>query len=73
MMSAERTVKSASFPTAIAPLLRHQFETTVVPGHFFEAPQHFRIGIGGPTDALEQGLARISTALKTGIKRVRAR
>ena len=44
-------------------LLRHEFETTVVPGHFFEAPQHFRIGIGGPTDILEEGLARISTAL----------
>ena len=44
-------------------LLRNEFETTVVPGHFFEAPQHFRIGIGGPTDILEQGLDRISRAL----------
>jgi aspartate/methionine/tyrosine aminotransferase len=45
-------------------LLRTEFETTVVPGHFFEAPEHFRIGIGGPTDILEQGLARISEALQ---------
>ena len=44
-------------------LLREEFETTVVPGHFFEAPQHFRVGIGGPTDVLEQGLNRISRAL----------
>jgi aspartate/methionine/tyrosine aminotransferase len=44
-------------------LLRNEFETTVVPGHFFEAPEHFRIGIGGPTDTLEQGLAQISSAL----------
>ncbi len=43
--------------------LRQEFETTVVPGHYFEAPQHFRLGIGGPTDELEQGLERISTAL----------
>ena len=44
-------------------LLRKEFETTVVPGHFFEAPEHFRIGIGGSTDVLEQGLERISKAL----------
>jgi aspartate/methionine/tyrosine aminotransferase len=45
-------------------LLRNEFETTVVPGHFFEEPEYFRIGIGGPTDILEQGLARISEALQ---------
>ena len=45
-------------------LLRNEFETTVVPGHFFEAPEHFRVGIGGPTDTLEQGLERISRALE---------
>lgn len=44
-------------------LLRNEFETTVVPGHFFEAPEHFRLGIGGQTDVLEQGLERISAAL----------
>jgi aspartate/methionine/tyrosine aminotransferase len=45
-------------------LLRSEFETTVVPGHFFEAPEHFRIGIGGPTDTVEEGLARTSKALE---------
>lgn len=49
-------------------LLRNEFETTVVPGHFFEAPQHFRIGIGGPSDVLEQGLERVSAALSRAIK-----
>jgi aspartate/methionine/tyrosine aminotransferase len=43
--------------------LREEFETTVVPGRFFEAPLHFRIGIGGPTDILAQALERISVAL----------
>ena len=43
--------------------LRDQFETTVVPGHFFGAPEHFRIGIGGPTEILQHGLERISSAL----------
>jgi aspartate/methionine/tyrosine aminotransferase len=44
-------------------MLREEFETTVVPGHFFESPQHFRLGIGGPTDVLEQGLERLGAAL----------
>ena len=46
-------------------LLRIEFETTVVPGRFFEAPQHFRIGIGGTTEVLEQGLERVGKALDT--------
>jgi aspartate/methionine/tyrosine aminotransferase len=66
----------SEFGTSVAPRLRNgnveefcevlrtQFETTVVPGHFFEAPEHFRIGFGGPTDILEQGLERIASALK---------
>ncbi|MEY2545625.1 MAG: hypothetical protein QOG48_742 [Verrucomicrobiota bacterium] len=45
-------------------VLRHKFETSVVPGHFFEAPEHFRIGLGGPTDILAEGLERIASALK---------
>jgi Aspartate/tyrosine/aromatic aminotransferase len=49
-------------------LLRQEFETTVVPGSFFESPQHFRVGIGGKTEdvgvALQQlgnGLDRLAT------------
>lgn len=44
-------------------LLREKYETTVVPGSFFELPTHFRIGIAGPTDNLEHGLERIGRAL----------
>jgi aspartate/methionine/tyrosine aminotransferase len=44
--------------------LRDEFETAVVPGRFFEAPSHFRVGFGGPTATVEQGLARLSAALK---------
>jgi len=44
-------------------LLRSEFETSVVPGHFFEAPQYFRIGIGGATETLEAGLERVGKAL----------
>jgi len=44
-------------------LLREQYETSVVPGHFFEMPEHFRIGIGIPTDILQKGLERLGAAL----------
>lgn len=44
-------------------LLREKYETTVVPGHFFEMPQHFRIGIGGETADLRVGLERLGAAL----------
>jgi aspartate/methionine/tyrosine aminotransferase len=45
--------------------LRDQFDTSVVPGEFFEQPQHFRIGLCGPTENLRAGLDRISMALET--------
>ena len=44
-------------------LLRSKFETSVVPGRFFEMPQHFRIGIGGTTEMTAEGLQRLARAL----------
>lgn len=44
-------------------LLREKYETSVVPGRFFEAPEHFRIGIAGDTETLEKGLERLGKAL----------
>jgi aspartate/methionine/tyrosine aminotransferase len=44
-------------------LLREKYETTVVPGSFFEMPAHFRVGIAGDTDVLEEGLKRLGSAL----------
>ncbi|HUR20256.1 MAG TPA: pyridoxal phosphate-dependent aminotransferase [Vicinamibacterales bacterium] len=35
----------------------------VAPGHFFDAPQHFRISLAGRTDRLAEGLDRLSQAL----------
>lgn len=50
-------------PEVFFKLLREKYETTVVPGKFFEMPQHFRIGIGGETAELREGLERLSSAL----------
>ena len=44
-------------------LLAEKYETSVVPGRFFEMPQHFRIGIGGDTATLTEGLRRVGAAL----------
>ncbi len=50
-------------------LLREKYETTVVPGRFFEMPPHFRLGIGGDTAELRSGLERLSSALDEFAKR----
>ncbi|MDQ2936633.1 MAG: pyridoxal phosphate-dependent aminotransferase [Acidobacteriota bacterium] len=44
-------------------LLGEKYETSVVPGSFFEMPAHFRVGMGGDSDTLAQGLERLGSAL----------
>ncbi len=44
-------------------LLREKYETSVVPGRFFEMPEHFRIGLGGEPEMLVEGLSRLGAAL----------
>jgi aspartate/methionine/tyrosine aminotransferase len=49
--------------TQMCAIAREKYETTVVPGEHFEMPDHFRIGIGGETEMLEEGLRRLGLAL----------
>ncbi|HEV7798994.1 MAG TPA: pyridoxal phosphate-dependent aminotransferase [Pyrinomonadaceae bacterium] len=44
-------------------LLREKYETSVVPGSFFEMPAHFRIGMGGDSETFVAGLDRLGSAL----------
>jgi aspartate/methionine/tyrosine aminotransferase len=44
-------------------LLRQDYQTSVVPGSFFEMPDHFRLGFAGDTESLKVGLERIQAAL----------
>ena len=46
--------------------LRTKFETSAVPGRFFEMPDHFRIGMGVNTEMFAEGLNRIGRALIDG-------
>jgi len=45
-------------------LLSEKYETSVVPGRFFEMPQHFRVGIGCDSETLKEGLERLGLALE---------
>jgi len=49
--------------SGLCKLLREKYETSVVPGEYFEMPDHFRIGIGGELAPLEEGLRRLDLAL----------
>ncbi len=43
--------------------LAREFDTDVVPGRFFQAPAHFRLGFGGRPEVLSEGLAQLGRAL----------
>ena len=49
--------------SAFAERLLHEYETAIVPGRFFDAPAHFRLGFGGATEALRGGVASLRRAL----------
>ena len=40
-----------------------EHQTALGPGAFFDAPAHFRLGYGGDTEKIREGLARVSAAL----------
>jgi histidinol-phosphate/aromatic aminotransferase/cobyric acid decarboxylase-like protein len=48
---------------ALLARLRAEYETTAVPGRFFEMPDHFRIGMGVNTEMFREGLRRLDLAL----------
>lgn len=43
--------------------LREEFEVSVVPGRFFETPDHIRIGVGGETEGVRLALAQLALGL----------
>jgi aspartate/methionine/tyrosine aminotransferase len=44
--------------------LREKYNTSVVPGKYFDMPQYFRIGIGGEPEMTREGLKRLASALE---------
>jgi aspartate/methionine/tyrosine aminotransferase len=43
--------------------LHEKHETAIVPGRFFESPQHFRIGMCAEPELFKIGVARLGAAL----------
>jgi aspartate/methionine/tyrosine aminotransferase len=43
--------------------LREKYEVSVVPGSFFEMPDHFRIGVGTTTAAIKEALPQLGAGL----------
>jgi len=62
-------VRDAASSDALAAYLLANEKTMIVPGRFFDAPAHFRIGLGVKPDVLEGGLAAICRALDAGAHR----
>lgn len=44
-------------------LLREKYNTAVVPGRFFESPQHFRLGMCAEPELFSEGVKRLGAAL----------
>ncbi len=53
---------------ALCQLLRDKYETSVVPGSFFEAPEHFRMFLGAETADFNEALDRLAAALHESSK-----
>lgn len=54
---------TAGSANELCALLREKYETSVVPGLFFEMPDHIRIGFGCDSEMLAGGLERLGAAL----------
>jgi len=59
-------IRGVNDASAFAERLMNETRTAVVPGRFFEAPAHFRLGYGGDTEKLRGGLERLAGALDAG-------
>jgi hypothetical protein len=44
-------------------LLHDRYDAAVVPGRWFEIPDHFRVGFGLPSLEFEEALGRLGSAL----------
>jgi aspartate/methionine/tyrosine aminotransferase len=48
---------------SLCEILRRDFETSVVPGRFFESRDRFRIGVGMPTESVREALQKLELGL----------
>lgn len=72
LQAPEHIAGTVSFPRVVrgdaervCEVARVRFDTAVVPGAFFGAPEHIRIGLGIDTDSFRAGLERLGDALRS--------
>jgi aspartate/methionine/tyrosine aminotransferase len=58
-------VRGLDDTSAFVDALIRDYDTIVVPGRFFQAPQHVRIAFGGRTEIVRTALERLDRALRT--------
>lgn len=58
-------VRDVADTTAFVDYLIREHDTVVVPGHFFQRPDHIRISFGGRTELLQSSLLRLDGALRS--------
>jgi aspartate/methionine/tyrosine aminotransferase len=58
-------IRGVADASTFAERLLAERETAIVPGRFFEAPAHFRLGFGGTTESVRGGLGAVAAALDT--------
>jgi aspartate/methionine/tyrosine aminotransferase len=56
-------IRGVADTSRFAERLMADHHTAVVPGRFFEAPSHFRLGFGGATETVRGGLSAVAKAL----------
>jgi aspartate/methionine/tyrosine aminotransferase len=56
-------IKGTEDATPFVDAVMRDHNTALGPGHFFDAPAHFRLGYGGDTDKIRAGLAHVSAVL----------
>ena len=59
-------IKGVADATPFVEAVMREHNTALGPGHFFDAPSHFRLGYGGDTEKLRAGLAHVAAALDSG-------
>ena len=60
--SSSRASERFGDTSAFAERLLAEHGTAIVPGKFFEAPAHFRLGFGGPSEVVRAGLEQLRVA-----------
>jgi aspartate/methionine/tyrosine aminotransferase len=48
---------------SLCAMLRRDFETTIVPGSFFESPDRFRLGVGMASESVRESLQQLGVGL----------